>query len=320
MDIVFGNSGSSRILLVDDEALNREIIAEYLEDTDYDLITAEDGYQAWSILEHDAEGIDLVLLDRLIPGLDGLQLLSIMKEHPVLKQIPVILQTAQDDTQDVLEGIRAGAFYHLVKPFTKQLLQSVIKTAINEHEAYASIQNELKKSVCTLSLLKSGTFHFRTLDETQDLALFISKACPNPEQALSGLSEIMINAIEHGNLGISYDEKTALISSGQWREEVEKRLSLPEHSDKFAILEFHKKDNQISIDLTDMGEGFNWQNYLEISIDRIGDNHGRGIAMSKIISFDTIEYHGNGNKVTTTINLKNSTSSSNTEQEQLETA
>ena len=324
--MILSNSShhKNRILFVDDEVLNIQNITAYLEDTDYELITAKDGYQAWSILENAPESIDILLLDRMTQGLNGLQVLSKMKEHPVLKHIPVILQTDLDETLDVLEGIQAGAFYYLTKPYEKDLLLSIIKTALDEHGAYVSLRNELEKSVCTLSLMKSGIFHFRTLEEMQDLALFISKACPKPEQALSGLSEIMINAIEHGNLGIGYDEKSDLITSERWQQEVEHRLSLAENSNKFVSLDFQNNNDHVNITITDMGEGFNWQDYLEISIERLGDNHGRGIAMAKVLSFDAIEYSGNGNKVTVTINRKFYSAKSNSNnaevQNQLETA
>ena len=95
MNITGVSNDTNRILVVDDEAVNLLIIAEYLEDTGYQLINAEDGTQAWNILENSPESIDLVLLDRMMPGLNGLQVLTKMKEHPVLKHIPVILQTQQ---------------------------------------------------------------------------------------------------------------------------------------------------------------------------------------------------------------------------------
>ena len=319
MNITDDSNVTNRILVVDDEPLNLEIISDYLDDTGYQLITANDGTQAWSILEKSQENIDLVLLDRMMPGLDGLQVLSMMKEHPVLKHIPVILQTALIKKQDVIEGIQAGAFYYLTKPFEQELLLSVIKTALDEHGAYVALRNELNKSACTLSLMKSGIFHFRTLEEMQDLALFISKACPKPEQALSGLSELMINAVEHGNLEISYDEKSELIDSGRWKKEIEYRLSLADNLDKVAILDFQHKNDHISITISDTGEGFDWQDYLEISMERIDDNHGRGIAMAKVLSFDTIEYQGNGNSVTATINIKEPANDIIKNQDQLET-
>ncbi len=165
MDVTAVNGGSDRILVVDDEALNLEIIADYLEDTDYELIEAENGFEAWSILENSPESIDLVLLDRMLPRLDGIQILSRMKDHPVLEHVPVILQTAKVAKQDILEGMQAGAFYYLTKPFEEEMLRSVIKTALDEHRFYLSLQQDLKKTAGTLSLMRNGFFHFRTLKQ-----------------------------------------------------------------------------------------------------------------------------------------------------------
>lgn len=304
MDNTTFSSSSGRILIVDDEKYNLEIISEYLDDLDYELINAENGLQAWSILEKSPEDIDLVLLDRMLPDLTGLQILTKMKDHPILKHIPVVLQTAKVARQDIIDGMQAGAFYYLTKPFEEELLRSVVKTALDEHKYHLSLQGKLKKAAHTLSLMKNGFFEFRTLKEAQELALFISFFCPVPEQVLSGLSELMINAVEHGNLGITYEEKTDLIDAGRWRDEIEHRLSLPIYSDKVATLDFQKEHDRINITIKDMGEGFNWHDYLEIAIDRVGDNHGRGIVMAKILSFDAMEYHGTGNEVTAIINLQ----------------
>ncbi len=317
MDVATRNIGRERILVVDDEALNLEIIADYMEETNYELIEAQDGFEAWEILKDSPESIDLVLLDRMLPGLNGMQILSKMKEHTVLKHIPVILQTAKAAKEDVLQGMQAGAFYYLTKPFEEEMLISVVKTALDERRYYVSLQEELKKTSGTLSLMKDGCFQFKTLKEAQNLALFISNACPNPEQSLTGLSELMVNAVEHGNLGITYAEKTELVNENRWESEVQHRLTQPEYSEKSARLLFQLNDNYIQISVEDMGTGFNWHDYLEIAIERAADNHGRGIAMAKVISFDSIEYHGIGNKVTATINFQKTSVETIEQQEEL---
>lgn len=300
-----GYSGekTGRILVVDDEPYNLEIIQDYLESTGYELRFASDGTQAWEILLNEAKDIDLVLLDRMLPGLNGMQILARMKEHTVLQHTPVVLQTAKVAKQDIVEGMQAGAYHYLTKPFDEEMLQSVVKTALDEHVFYRTLQDELEQRTRTLTLMRSGTFRFQSLDEAQDLALMISNACPNPGQVLTGLSEIMINAVEHGNLGITYAEKTELVAAGRWREEVEHRLTLPEYRAKYATLEYAKLGGEIMISVEDQGPGFDWKNYLEVAVERIADNHGRGIAMAKILSFDSMEFIGSGNKVITKIKL-----------------
>jgi anti-sigma regulatory factor (Ser/Thr protein kinase) len=112
-----------------------------------------------------------------------------------------------------------------------------------------------------------------------------------------GLSELLINAVEHGNLGISYDDKTLFNERGTWLEEVEKRLQQEANKNKFATLEFQRGDSEIKIVVKDQGSGFDWQPYLQMSADRAMDNHGRGIAMAGMISFSRVEYQGNGKVV-----------------------
>jgi anti-sigma regulatory factor (Ser/Thr protein kinase) len=112
-----------------------------------------------------------------------------------------------------------------------------------------------------------------------------------------GLSELLINAVEHGNLGISYDDKTLFNERGTWLEEVDKRLQQESNKNKFATLEFQRSESEIKIVVKDQGSGFDWQPYLQMSADRAMDNHGRGIAMAGMISFSRVEYQGNGNEV-----------------------
>lgn len=305
-----GSSGhKNRILAVDDERFNLEIIAEYLGECDYELITAENGESAWDILESEQETIDLVLLDRMLPDMDGMEILSRIKQHPVFKHTPVIIQTAKASKQDIIQGMQAGAFYYLTKPFDEEILKSIVKTALNDHQFYCSLQARLDQTSCTLALMYSGSFRFRTLEEAKSLASLIANACPVPDQVLGGLSELMINAVEHGNLGITYAEKSVLLEEERWLDEVSNRLAMAEYSGRYATLEYKRTASHIEITIKDMGDGFDWRDFIEISLDRIADKHGRGIAMAKIMSFDSLEYHGKGNVVTATVDLARASNS-----------
>ena len=82
------------ILIVDDEELNRIIIEEYLDGEDFIIEMAEDGESAWTTLEANPDKYDVVLLDRMMPGISGIEVLSRIKAHPILESIPVILQNS----------------------------------------------------------------------------------------------------------------------------------------------------------------------------------------------------------------------------------
>jgi len=296
------NTTRPTLLIVDDEPINIEIIVEHLESADYRLLSASNGEQAWAMLQDPANAIDCVLLDRMMPGIDGIEVLRRIKQHPDLRLLPVIMQTAASEPEQVAEGLREGAFYYLIKPFAAQVLHAIIATALRDRADQLDLQRTDASRQHFLQMLDAAAFRFRTTDEAREIAAGLAQACTaSPQTASLGLMELMLNAIEHGNLGITYDEKTALINENRLREEVQRRLTLPDYCDRVASISFHREGENTVFTITDQGKGFDWKTYLEMSTERLMDNHGRGIAMSRSISFSRLEYHGNGNKVVATI-------------------
>lgn len=289
------------VLIVDDESLNREIVEHYLEDEDYEFTQASDGDEALEILKASPETFDVVLLDRMMPNINGIEVLKKMKQEALLSNIPVILQTARSTKEDIKEGIDEGAYFYLTKPFEEEILVSMVHSAIEERKNYLYFKKLLDEGASSLSMMEHGCFKFRTLDEARILAAHLAKSCPNPERIILGLSELFINAIEHGNLDITYDEKTRLITENKWLEEVEMRLTLTENKQKYVNVVFDRNNKDITIKITDQGDGFDWKEYINFSPERVFDNHGRGIASSNLISLDEIIYNERGNEVTAKI-------------------
>lgn len=87
-------SAAVRLLVVDDEPFNLEIIGEYLDGQGYELTMARDGVNAWQKLDDPANDFDLLVLDRMMPRLDGMELLRRVRRTPRLSGLPVIMQTA----------------------------------------------------------------------------------------------------------------------------------------------------------------------------------------------------------------------------------
>lgn len=291
------SSDKPRLLVVDDEEINVEIILSNLEDEGYDIDVAHDGVEAWEKLERAPEAYHAILLDRMMPRMDGMAVLARMKRDSQLRYIPVILQTAMTDKEEVIEGIRAGAYYYLTKPFEAGMLVSVVRTAVRDYGNYLTVHNELRETAHTLNLMRQGRFIFRTLEEARALATLLAHACPRADNVVLGLSELMINAVEHGNLGITYAEKTALNDAGTWEAEVARRLASPDLGQRRVAVQFEREEGEIRITITDEGDGFDWEAYLTLAPERIMDNHGRGIAMASMVSFSRLEYQGRGNQV-----------------------
>ncbi|CAG0995009.1 partial serine/threonine-protein kinase RsbW, partial [Rhodocyclaceae bacterium] len=103
--------------------------------------------------------------------------------------------------------------------------------------------------------------------------------------------------VEHGNLGISYAEKSRLKREDGWEAEVKRRLGLPEYASRVARVHMAKTAEGLAFTIRDEGAGFDWQRYLDFDPERAFDPNGRGIAMARMMSFSRIEYHDNGNEV-----------------------
>lgn len=294
----------TRILVVDDEPLNLAIIEEYLgEDPSYALSTAGDGESGWVMLESATSPYDLVILDRMMPVLDGMALLRRMKGDARFAEVPVIMQTAASAPEQVREGLSAGAYYYLTKPYEPETLSAVVRAALDDRHAARSARSRAECMEKALQHLVSMEFKFRTLDEVGELASLLADLCPNPQGVVFGLTELMINAVEHGNLGISYREKTMLLMENDWRPEIDRRLALPQFRDRQAHVRCERLPDRIRFTIADEGNGFEWQRYLDFDPSRVFDPNGRGIAMAQRTSFSRLEYLGNGNTVVATVLL-----------------
>jgi len=291
-----------RALVVDDHALDRKLLTAYLQDA-YTVETASDGVEAWEKLLSDPLRFDVVLLDRTMPRMTGLALLARMKDDERLRMLPVILQTALTQREQILEGIRAGAYYYLTKPYDVDMLRSVVRTAVDDYRGYRELQEQVRKGVEGLRLMRQAVFTFQTVEQARDLGALLANACPNSAATVVGVTELLVNAVEHGNLGITYDEKSRLKTMADWAAEVRRRLALPENNAKRAEVAFERLDGRIEIRIRDEGAGFDWKRYLQVDPLRAFDTHGRGIAMANRLSFHHLEYRGCGNEVVGTIEL-----------------
>ncbi len=112
------------IMVVDDEQEIVEVVSAMLEEKGFNVTCAYIGLELFASLKKQMP--DLILLDTMMPQMDGLKVLTHFKEDPSMPFIPVILLTEKADDEDVMVGYKMGADYYLTKPFTKnQLLDGV---------------------------------------------------------------------------------------------------------------------------------------------------------------------------------------------------
>jgi len=111
------------VLLAGDSAIYRTLISRHLRDWGFDLVVAEDGEAAWTLLR-EAEAPDLALLDWVLPGLDGIELCRRIRQSGQGRYIYTVLLTAKEGKEHLLEAMKAGADDYLVKPFEPQELEA----------------------------------------------------------------------------------------------------------------------------------------------------------------------------------------------------
>lgn len=294
---------NSRVLIVDDEQISREVLAQYLAALTVRTDAVESADEAWLRLQDHPDAYDLVLLDLSMPGMSGMELLSRIKHHPLLAMLPVIVQTAASGRSVLNEALRAGALSCLVKPYDQAMLQAVVQTAIRDLRRVRSLRTQLAQGQHVLRLVEQCDFRCQTLDDARQIAAVLAQVCPEPERALLGLYELMVNGIEHGNLGITYEDKSRLPDEAAWLLEILFRQQLPENCDKWLQVRFRRHADHLTIRIEDEGPGFDYARYLDMDPERLYDSHGRGIALSRLMSLDHIQFIPPGNIVEATIKL-----------------
>lgn len=131
------------ILIVDDEELNRELLKQMFEQ-DYDIILAENGQEAILKLGQHMDEVVVVLLDLLMPVVDGYHVLQFWQERNIFQKIPVVLITAADDQQLEFSCISMGAFEVINKPFVAKTVRKKVDTLISVYHNMDNLEERIK--------------------------------------------------------------------------------------------------------------------------------------------------------------------------------
>ena len=144
-----------KVLVAEDEPLSRRLLRAQLESAGYDVVTAENGAEAWEILQS-ADAPGLAIVDWMMPGLDGLEICRRLRCGETRRYVYVILVTARDRPSDVVAGLDAGADDYLTKPFDWNELHSRLRTG----KRFQLLQSQLAAKV---EDLESALAHVKTL-------------------------------------------------------------------------------------------------------------------------------------------------------------
>lgn len=139
---------SKTVLLVEDEQRLREIVSDYFKSEGFTVVEAEDGKQA--LLQFEVHNIDLIILDIMLPEIDGWSVCRRIRKESV---VPIIMLTARSDEEDTLLGFELGADEYVTKPFSPKVLVARAKTLLRRAEGLIG-QDENMLSLCGIEVNK----------------------------------------------------------------------------------------------------------------------------------------------------------------------
>jgi|GEM_PF-187123 len=293
------------ILAVDDDEINLMILTKCVQDAGFTVKGFESGEAAWEFLHNNPTAIDIALLDKMMPGLNGVELLKRIKATRALRHIPVIIQTGDAGIVQMREGLESGAYYYLTKPFHPDILTAIIHSAASE----CTMRQELIAQMSTghaqfMGMMQEADFVLKTHAEASVLAASVSQAALYPEFVAVGLMELLSNAIEHGNLEIGYQRKGKCLLGNSLKAEIAARSDTADYGLRVVRVHLEKTLSGLHVVIRDEGKGFDWSRFLydDQATDRLNEPNGRGIAKAMIM-LDDLRYADKGNEVHCNISL-----------------
>lgn len=216
--------------------------------------------------------------------------LLLLRDVPGLERVPIICVLGDGRRDDLRACERASAFACLREPVSAQALASAINLGLMGGSTRASLAPPQDSS----SLVREMELRLCSPKQVEAVVSALSALCPEPMRQGLGLAELVMNAIEHGNLEISGAHKAQLLLRGGFEEEVARRLRDPRFAGREARVRLTRYPDHVELVVEDAGPGFDWRNQLEKVID-FEAPCGRGLRLAQQLAFDSLEYLGRGN-------------------------
>jgi CheY-like chemotaxis protein/anti-sigma regulatory factor (Ser/Thr protein kinase) len=284
-----------RVLVVDDQEALRTLLARLLEREGFDPIQAENGAQAVEMYK--SESPLVVVSDIMMPKMDGLALLNEIRR--IDRNATVILMTGQGNEDVLLKALRGGATNFFKKPFNvRELIDEIRKVVEFRLEAARSslFSPLLVEETKTFVMPRADSPFFPIINQ---ITLQLPCLLP-PEDILNlkiGIEEVITNAIEHGNLGITFDAKSKAISEGRLAELIAEKGRESDAAGRRVRVTSRLTAEEFEITIRDDGRGFDWRNLPAVEPENLLAFNGRGIFLTKIY-FDEVTFNDSGNEVT----------------------
>ena len=308
------------VLIVDDTQDNTDLVGRIL-GSRYTVTTAASGSAALDSVV--VERPDLILLDIVMPGMDGFETCQQLKQNSSTQDIPVVFLTAKDQARDVVRGLRLGAVDYVIKPFDRMELVARVDSIIEMLRRQQSLENLLQER--TAELQQSTQFVERAKAEVDIKACIGGLQLSIPSEVrfvtqlrdyLNGcyrslcrqqgidimgmdlcMNEALANAIVHGNLQVPSSLKQE--DRQKFDDLLAKRQADPAYASRRVAVNYRLDDGQLMIEIEDQGGGFDPRQLPDPNDPEAMLSSGRGILL--IRSFmDDVAWNESGNKISMT--------------------
>ena len=147
-------AGGGSVLVVDDNELSQQLLVRHLERQGHNVSAAENGQRALEMIKDGS--FDLVLLDVMMPVVDGYQVLEYLKDHESLRDIPVIMLSALDDMESAIKCIQLGAVDYLPKPFNPALMRARISACLERRRLELAQRQQLQEQMLRVQRMENA--------------------------------------------------------------------------------------------------------------------------------------------------------------------
>ena len=284
-----------KILIIDDEHPVRDVLKIALTEKGYTVVEAADGKQGIQVFKDSLP--DIVLTDVQMPELSGIEVTKKIKE--IKADADVIIMTGYGTEELIIEALRAGASNYIKKPVSFNELFNIINNLILKRE-------NRKRFIVNKDIVVSEKKTMLVDNDISKVWGIVNQVLFNIPSYINesvveglkvGLYEILVNAIEHGNLGITYDEKEEALNNNTYSALIKKRLREAEENNRKVNIQSMIENEKLTIEVNDQGSGFDFKGQSTFADpETILALHGRGILLASLY-FDKLEYKGSGNHV-----------------------
>ncbi len=289
------------VLVIDDEDAIRQVLSIALKEKEYSVLTASNGLEGIEVFKK--EKPEIVITDVKMHEMSGIEVTKKIKG--MNEDTDVIIMTGYGSEELVIESMRAGASNFIKKPISLNELFSILENIIlkKESKKRAEVAKDIvvyEKKRCII-----GNDITKIWNVVNQILFNIS---PELEASIYdglkiGLYEILINAIEHGNLGITYEDKSKALNSNTYTDLLNERIKEADMKNKKVTINSILNEGVFEVEVIDDGDGFDFKNLPSPhDPDRIFESNGRGIFLASVY-YDDVRYIEPGNRVILTKRL-----------------